>query len=313
MHINDRERVLSALEKDISRRYISIGKLQSDGRLELDKACIDILQPQKDEVFSIISDNSSIIIVRRPSVSEKVIYTTRWDANKKRLRLPPSALRILLACTVGVRVFTYNDEIALELEPYLQTPNSLFFDSETVEQLAPFVLRSPRSVLHVDILSPSTVADELFFKLVGEFWDRRQHQNPLDKDLNWILCTGSGCDSCEKKFPIVSRTIWFPCLSYDADRFPRPSLLSFRMPGGKSVCEPLIKECLKFASNNSDTERYCDRGVVSYTGSRVFCLRRNDGDLFIDSMFIEDTSFSVEEKGLLKIAFKELQEYISQY
>jgi len=322
LHINERERVLSALEKDINRRYISIGHLQSDGRLELDKACIDILQPKENESFSLVNDHSSIIIVRNPRPTDEIISTVKWDNSKKRLRLPPSAIRILLACTVGIRAFMYNKEVVLEVEPYLQPPNELFIDTETVEQLAAHVLRPPRSILHEDILTDTSVIEQpILFKLIGEFWDRRQHQDPLDKDLKWILCTGANCKSCMEHFPIISRTIWFPCLSYSANKwFPRPTLLSFRMGNSmlnsKTVCMSLINECYSFAENNPGTEPYFIKGSVSYKGDSLFEL---SNDLFGKLTIINHNnenlqrSFSVEEKGLLKIAFKELQEFIFGY
>jgi hypothetical protein len=319
---NERERVLSALEKDINRRYISVGRLQSDGRLELDKACIDILQPKEGESFSLVNDYSSIIIVRNAKLTDNIISTVKWDSSKKRLRLPPSAVRILLACTVGIRAFMYNKEVALEIEPYLQPPNDNFIEAETVEQLAPHVLRPPRSILHKDILTDTTVIDEpVLFRLVGEFWDRRQHQDPLDKHLRWRLCAGADCKSCSEQFPIISRTVWFPCLSYASSKwFPRPTLLSFRMGtaiwNSKSVCMPLINECLSFSKDNFDAEPYFIKGFVSYSGSSLFKLFNNDsGELCVDKQVHEDLQrkFSVEEKGLLKIAFKELQEFISSY
>jgi hypothetical protein len=322
LHINERERVLSALEKDINRRYISIGRLQSDGRLELDKACIDILQPKEDESFSLVNDYSSIIIVRNPKLTDDIISTVRWDSSKKRLRLPPSAIRILLACTVGIRAFMYNKEVALEIEPYLQPPNKRFIDAETVEQLAPHVLRPPRSILHEDILTDTTVIDQpVLFRLAGEFWDRRQHQDPLDKDLKWHLCTGVNCKFCNEQFPIISRTIWFPCLSYDTNKwFPRPTLLSFRMGrsvwNSKSVCIPLINECFAFSRSNPEVEPYFIKGSVSYQGDSLFeLLNDSSGKLTIDKPSHEELqrNFSIEEKGLLKIAFKELQEFISSY
>ncbi len=319
LHINERERVLSALEKDINRRYISIGRLQSDGRLELDKACVDILQPKENEIFSLVNDYSSIIIVRNPRLTDDIISTVKWDSSKKRLRLPPSAIRILLACTVGIRAFMYNKEVALEIEPYLQPPNELFVNAETVEQLAPHVLRPPRSILHEDILTDTTVIDEpILFRLVGEFWNRRQHQDPLDKDLKWLLCTGANCKFCNEQFPIISRTIWFPCLSYSANKwFPRPTLLSFRMGwNSKSVCMPLINECLAFSNSNVGVEPYFIKGSVSYHGNTLFELSNDSfGKLIIDKPNYEglQKSFSIEEKGLLKIAFKELQEFISSY
>ncbi len=55
--------ILRALKKDIERRYISVSRLQSDGRLELDRACLSILNPKDEEEFNIIDDGSSIIIV----------------------------------------------------------------------------------------------------------------------------------------------------------------------------------------------------------------------------------------------------------
>lgn len=322
LHINERERVLSALEKDINRRYISIGRLQSDGRLELDKACVDILQPKEDESFSLVNDHSSIIIVRNPRLTDEIISVVKWDSSKRRLRLPPSAIRILLACTVGIRAFMYNKEVALEIEPYLQPPNERFINAETVEQLAPHVLRPPRSILHEDILTDTTVIDEpVLFRLVGEFWDRRQHQDPLDKDLKWILCAGVDCKACIEQFPIISRTIWFPCLSYSADKwFPRPTLLSFRMGNSvwnsKSVCMPLINECFSFSKTNSEAEPYFIKGSVSYQGDSLFELSNDSsGKLIINHHNDENLqrNFSIEEKGLLKIAFKELQEFISSY
>src|SRR5687767_1035862 len=102
--------VLSAIEKDIYRRYISVVPLQADGRLELDAACIAILAPSPGEEFSIIDDTSSIIIARKPIEAhrDKVLATTTFgsgsgDKVKWRLRLSQVPLRILLACKVGFR------------------------------------------------------------------------------------------------------------------------------------------------------------------------------------------------------------------
>jgi hypothetical protein len=320
-HVNERERVLVALEKDINRRYISVGHLQSDGRLELDKACIDILQPKEGEAFSLLDDKSSIILVRNPAPTAAVIAVVKWDETKKRLRLPPSALRILLACSVGIRVFMYNGSVALEIEPYLQPPDSsLFFETETIEQLATYVLRSPRSIQHIDIISNTTfIEDEVYFRLAGEYWERPQHQDPFDENLDWILCTGKNCKACEDNYPIVSRTIWFPALTYNAQMNPRPALLSFRIPRARTVCDPIITECTHFAiaSKESGYERYCDRGTILYNGRKMFKLACNDDDDHVSIVHVDNPllnrSFTVEEKGLLKLALKELQTYIVEF
>src|SRR5260221_6233344 len=139
-----RDKFLSALEKDLERRYIATSRLQADGRLELDKACIGLLDPKDGEEFSVIDDNSSIIIVRKPlpEHESKVICTAKFDEKKNRLRLAQRASRILLTCQVGIRVFKYNDEIALEAEPYIEPVTNLCsLNLTSFDELAPYVLR----------------------------------------------------------------------------------------------------------------------------------------------------------------------------
>lgn len=217
----DRNKVIAALEKDIYRRYLSVVRLQSDGRLELDKVCLDILSPEEGEKFDIISDCSSIIIARNaiPQHRGRIISNISFDIPKSktkshrygkgRLRLPRAALRILLTCRVGFRAFRYGNEIALEAEPYIPPAGDQIWNAESIEALAPHILRSPRSILNIMCVAPTQqlVPDELGFRTVGDFWKTKFHQDPMDPEFTLLRCAEVECEHCKAGYPIVREAV----------------------------------------------------------------------------------------------------------
>lgn len=320
--LSTKEVVLSALEKDINRRYISAVSLQADGRLELDSVCVNVLSPSPGEKFYIINDNSSIIIARKPLpehedkvISQIVFGSGSGDKTKWRLRLPQVPLRILLACKVGFRAFRYGDAIALEAEPYI--PSLEIDNVSSIEELAPFVLRSARSILHIDcVTSDQAIKPELNFRLLGEYWIRKYHQDPLDTEFKLLRCAGNNkCVYCEKNFIIVKTVYWFPVVGYHLQyHYARPSLLSFKIPATTKICSPLIEECENWAlemKKIDNIEKYCDKGTVVYDGKKLFKLAYNSRVEL--GLIREDQGLSIEEKGLMKIALKELEGYIDNF
>lgn len=320
-----KETVLTALQKDIYRRYISVVPLQADGRLQLDSVCTAVLNPKPGEKFYLINDNSSIIIVRKPipEHKNKIINTIKFDSytkrfkHKWRLRLPQTALRILLTCKVGFRAFRYGSEIALEAEPYIPSGRDNIKYVESLEELGPFVLRSSRSILHIECISPEQrfQVSELGFRLLGEYWIRRYHQDYLDPDLKLLRCSGKICSYCESSLPIVKTIYWFPVVGYHFQQhYARPALISFKMPATESVCADLVEECWewkRFAELNiPNAEKYCSRGIVQYHGKGLWKIA-SEGKINI-SKVREDEGLTTEEKGLMKIALKELEQFIDE-
>lgn len=318
-----RETVLSALEKDIDRRYISIVSLQADGRLELDSACLGILSPKPGEKFSIINDSSSIIIARNPILDhkEKVISNIVYGSGvgkkiKWRLRLSQETLRILLACKIGFRAFKYGNEVALEAEPYIPPASIQLHEASTIEELAPYVLRAGRSIIHIDCVTErqNIVPMEFNFRLLGEYWIRQYHQDPMDPNFTLLKC-GADCKHCKSDFPIVKSIYWFPVVGYHFQQhYARPALLSFKMPALSSVCDEITQECANWAIEskaNGTVEKYCEHGIVNYSGKKIYKIS-SDGTITI-SKHEEDSGLTVEEKGLMKIAFKELEAYIDRF
>lgn len=300
-----KDQIIAALQKDISRRYISICNLQSDGRLHLDQTCISLLKPKNNEEFSIINDKSSIIIVRNPSPfhKEKVLSKTKWDSKQKRLRLSQNALRILLTCQVGFRAFKYGSEIALEAEPYLAPPSTKINASKQIEDLAPYVLRSSRDIVHLEIFSEEQVLKFQEFKLVGEYWIQHKHQDPLDSNFELINCKTTDCAACSSNFPIIKTLYWFPALFYN-NGYPRPGLLSFT---GSTIHigQTLVDECKAHRTfikkRKQKFDKYMDNGNTSYKGKVLFSI--SDGFEFDKK---DSEPFTIQEKGLMKIALKEL-------
>lgn len=322
-----RDKFLAALEKDLERRYISTCRLQADGRLELDKACIGLLDPKDGEEFFIIDDISSIIIVRKPlpSHENKVICTAKFDEKKNRLRLAQRASRILLTCMVGIRVFKYNGEIALEAEPYIEPVSNLSSLNLTgFDELAPYVLRSSRSVLHIDVLDQKQNIQHsgTNFRILGEYWIERYHQNIMDTSLENLRCTPNNCEYCKNitDFPVIKKILWFPVIAYENRAYSRPGLISFHMGQNIStinVCADLVDKCERWRKYSDGAERYFKQGIMQYPGKNLFKIFTN-GEGFVEINDISSkhpkyTEMSMEEKGLMKLALKELEETVINY
>lgn len=301
--------VLRALSKDIERRYISVVSLQSDGRLELDSACLRVLNPTPNEEFVLIDDSSSIIIARKPIAKHenKVIGVISYgsgsgDKVKWRLRLSQEPLRILLTCKVGFRAFKYGDEIALEAEPAIPDSSLESLECERIEDLAPYVLRSARSILHLDCLASSQPLDpsSLDFRLLGQYWLYKYHQDVLDPQLRLLRCSLMDCDGCTKNLPIVRTICWFPAVGYDRAHHARPTILSFRLPYTEAICSELLKECTNWSTKKFGT----------YPGKKLY--RLSDGDLTIN-LLKQDRGLTINERGLMKIALRELEMYVVNF
>lgn len=304
-----KQTILKALQKDMDRRYISVVSLQSDGRLELDNTCIRILNPKPNEEFVLIDDSSSIIIARNPieihkkKILGKISYGSgNGDKIKWRLRLTQEPLRILLTCKVGFRVFKYGEEIALEAEPAILDSSLESLECERVEDLAPFVLRSARSILHLDCLIPTQFLNpsSLDFRVLGEYWIYKYHQDPLDPQLKLVKCLEHNCPACLDKLPIVRTICWLPAVGYDRSHYARPTLLSFRLPYTKDICHRLISECDNWKSKKSKID----------PGTKLY--RLSDGNLQI-SLIKQDQGLTMNERGLMKISLKELESYVINF
>lgn len=322
-----RDKVLAAWEKDLSRRYIATSKLQADGRLELDKSCLDILNPKDDEEFFVIDDRSSIIIVRKPLPSHEsnVICKAKFDTKKRRLRLNQRVSRILLTCTVGIRVFRYNGEIALEAEPYIDPPENLTqLGLSSFDELAPYVLRSSRDILHIDVLDVKQQINHsgTTFRILGEYWVERFHQNVLDVNFELLRCEGSECKYCDDKinYPVMKRIFWFPTICYESRTYPRPGLISFHANKNSStidVCADLIDKCERWAKYSNNVEQYHKHGIIDYHGENLFKIFTDDQGIVkitdISAQHPKYKGLSMEEKGLMRLALRELEIFVHSY
>jgi hypothetical protein len=316
--------VISAIKKDLHRRYISVVALQSDGRLELDRTCINLLSPVLGEEFSIINDRSSIIIARNPikQHEDRVIATATYGSGidgktKWRLRLSKAPLRILLACKVGFRAFRYGDEVALEAEPFIPPAGSHIYSSSSIEELGPYILRSSRSILHIHCASAnhSIFPTELGFKLIGEYWCEKYHQDIHDSSMSLLYCEGDNCKFCSKNLPIVKTTYWFPVIGYNfKQHYARPTLLSFSVPFGSSICEVLLSECSKFtAKKDKCNNLYVKSGNINFSNDNLFKIYYSkQGGINIMKLKSRQ-ALTKEEKGLMKLSFKELESYIKEF
>ncbi len=326
MLLQNRDLVLRGLKKDLGRRYIATSKLQADGRLELDKACLSILNPKDGEEFFIIDDLSSIIIVRQPLDSHKsqIISTAKYEENRKRLRLSQIAARRLLTCKIGIKVFKYNEEIALEIEPWLSEPQDLIpLNLTSIDELAPYVLRSSRSVLHIDVLDrhQNISHSGTTFRILGEYWLTNWHQDITDTDFKYVKCTGQDCEKCNDKltFPSSKNIIWFPVIAYEGNHYPRPGLISFHSSttntSTTSVYIDLKVACKEWAKKCGTVEQYFKRGIIDYTGEMLYKIETNYvGDVEISE--VKDSKYkniSIEENGLMRLALKELVDVVNNY
>ena len=317
-----RETVLAAIEKDIYRRYISVVSLQADGRLELDSSCLAILSPKQGEEFSIINDKSSIIITRSPieehkdKVISKIAYGSGKGNIRWRLRLPLESLRILLTCKVGFKAFRYGKEIALEVEPFIPPTNPYLKDAKIIEDLAPHILRSSRSILHIHCISENQklFPEELGFRILGDFWKIKYHYNPLTASK--IICTGSKeCVACLEQFFINKTDYWFPAIGYHYQQhYARPTLISFNNPVSTPLARilaPLYKDCRvcqKRIKKKKIKGNYCSNGLISYHGKKLYKI--SCGDSINIDLIKKDAGFTKEEKGLMKLSHKEILSFI---
>ena len=324
--IKHRENILNALKKDASRRYISISRLQSDGRLELDKACLNILNPKDQEEFFIINDHSSIIIVREPLEihKDKIISKAIYKSNRRRLVLNQLASRILLCCKVGIKAFKYNTETALEIEPYIETPHSFLSSNiNNIDDLAPFILRSSRSVLHVDVFDRHQKINHsgITFRILGEYWLRKYHQEVTDPEFKSLECTNVGCIYCKDliTYPISKNIIWFPIIAYEQNHYARPGLISFHWTTRNTSTTPIYLDlkvdCKEWAKKCGTVEQYFKRGIIDYTGDKLYKIETNKlGDVEVNLVTdIQTSSISMEENGLMRLALKELMDTVTNY
>lgn len=322
-----RDNILRGLQKDISRRYISVSRLQSDGRLELDKACLNILNPKDEEEFNIIDDNSSIIIVREPleEHKNKVIAKAVFKESRKRLVLPSSILKILLCCKLGIKAFKYSNlETALEIEPFIEPiPNLIPLNITNIDELAPYVLRSSRSVLHIDVLDRHQKINHsgTTFRILGEYWLTNWHQDITDTDFKYIKCTKNDCKYCldSLTYPQSKCIIWYPTIMYEQNHYPRPGLLSFHSSTRNSSTTPihidLKVDCKEWAKKCGIVEQYFKRGIIDYTGDKIYRIQTNEvGDVVIEQVdFLQKSTISQEENGLMRLALKELCDIKNNY
>jgi hypothetical protein len=318
--------ILRAIKKDLERRYISVSRLQSDGRLELDKACLNILNPKDEEEFNIIDDNSSIIIVRNPLDihKDKVISKAIYKEKRGRLQLAQNACRTLLACKIGIKAFRYNQETALEVEPFVDVPNDKFYLNLTnIDELAPYILRSSRSVLHIDVLDRHQKINHsgTTFRILGEYWITNWHQDITDQNFKYIKCPKNDCEYCldSLTYPLSKQILWYPIIAYEQNHYARPGLLSFhsstKNTSTTSIHIDLKVDCKEWAKKCGIVEQYFKRGVIDYTGDKIYKIQTNDiGDVEVSQVEdIQINSITQEENGLMRLALKELMDTVNNY
>lgn len=326
MLLQNRDNVIIGLSKDLSRRYISTSRLQSDGRLELDRACLNVLNPNDNEEFSIIDDSSSIIIVRHPSKQHlnKVIAKTIYKESRRRFVLPSSVLRILLCCKVGIKAFSYGLETALEIEPLISPPSNLLsLNLTSIDELAPYVLRSSRSVLHIDIFDRHQKINHsgTTFRTLGEYWVSKWHSDVTDTEFKYIKCDGQDCKLCNDNltYPMSHQVIFFPIIAYENNHYPRPGIISFHSSTTNttttSIYVDLKIECKEWAKKCNTVEPYYKKGIIDYTGENLYKIETNDlGDVEIsDVKNSRYKNISIEENGLMRLALRELVEIKNNY
>lgn len=309
-----KEKVLSAIEKDFSRRYIATGKIQADGRLELSKFCVNLLQLKDKDTLYVINDQSSVILVKNPLTqdAENIISKARWDAKRKRLRLNPDATRLLMTCEIGFQVFNYNQDVAVQIEPYIRPPCNLLNQKiNYVEDLAPYILRSSRSTVHVDFLSETQLTnDDISFRLVGEYWISKIFTDPLDNKVyyNNDIKDESSIYSCYKIY-------WLPVIIYEANNYARPGLLSFNEKT-LHIASNLIEECDTWSQNISAKMQFHKSGTFDFAGDNLYKLNYNDNNIEIININKDHPKYkklSLDEKGLMKLALPELTNCVKNY
>lgn len=321
--IEQTKKVLNAIFKDLERRYISTSKLQSDGRLELDKLCLQVLNPQNDEEFFVIDDNSSVIIVRNPLDihKNKIIATAKYENAKNRLRLSQIASRKLLTCKIGIKVFSYNGALALEIEPFIDAKKEILTSGiSSIDELAPYILRSSRSVLHIDVFDRYQKINHsgTKFRILGEYWITKWHQNITDIEFKYIKCDGSICKNCYDELNNLTKTIvWYPIIAYEQNHYPRPGLISFHSSTRNTSTTPihidLKVDCKEWAKKCGMVEQYFKRGIIDYTGDKLYKIETTDvGDVVIEQVTTV-TLISMEENGLMRLALKELMDTVTNY
>lgn len=307
-----KDKVVSILEKDINKRYIAVSSLQADGRLHLDQTCINILAPKENEEFFILNDNNSVIITRSmdSAHNNKLISTIKYGSGKNsikwRLRIPQVPLRKLLSTKVGFRAFKYNGQIAISAEPYLDSNylNSL----SSIDDLTTF-LTEGNKIIHIECVTyKQNVISNVKFRLLGEYWKTSYHLDPFDSGFNFINCNGYSCKYCKKKYIIAKSIYWFPVVAYHNNGSAIPALLSFKLPNIYDICEPLVNECDSWNSGN----KYHANGTTNYDGNNIWSISSKNGILSVDYVR-SDNGLTVEEKGLMKIAYKEINDYISNF
>jgi hypothetical protein len=282
--------------------------------------------PQDGEEFFVIDDGSSILIVREPLEIDKskIICSAKYEEKRKRLRLNQLASRILLTVKVGIRVFKYGNSIALEAEPFIDEPKKLLsLNLTSIDELSPFILRSSRSVLHIDVLDrhQNISNSGTTFRILGEYWLTDWHQDVTDVDFKYAKCLGKDCSKCDDKisFPRSKSIIWFPVIAYEGNHYPRPGLISFHSSttntSTTSVYVDLKVACKEWAKKSGTVEQYFKRGVIDYTGEQLFQIETNYvGDVEITELKNSKyKNISVEENGLMRLALKELVEVVNNY
>ena len=309
-----KEKILSAIEKDFSRRYIATGKIQADGRLELNKFCINLLNLKDKEDLFVLNDNSSIILVKNPTEKDKakVISTAVWEAKKKRLRLNPNATRLLMACDIGFQVFNYNNDVAIQIEPYIIPPKDLFSKNlSKIEDLGPYILRSSRSMVHMDILSDTQLVNtDLSFRIIGEYWLSKIYFDPLDnkKYINDEIKNDNSIYSTYEIF-------WFPVIIYEKSNYARPGLISFNKDTAY-IANDLIEECHSWSKNIKAKTQFFKNGSFDYDGENLYKIIYKDNLINIENISKNHPKYkklSVDEKGLMKLAFSELISLKTEY
>ncbi len=184
-------------------------------------------------------------------------------------------------------------------------------------------MRSSRSVLHIDVFDRHQKINHsgTTFRILGEYWLTNWHQDITDLDFKYIKCPKNDCKYCldTLTYPQSKNIVWYPVIAYEQNSYPRPGLLSFHSSTRNSSTTPihidLKVDCKEWAKKCGIVEQYFKRGIIDYTGDKLYKIETNDiGDVEINQVEdVQVNSITQEENGLMRLALKELMDTVNNY
>ncbi len=144
----------------------------------------------------------------------------------------------------------------------------------------------------------------------------------MDTSLENLRCMPGDCLYCKNKadFPIIKKILWFPVIAYEARAYSRPGLISFHVGQSNStmsVCADLVDKCERWRKYSDGVEKYFSHGIMDYNSPDLFKIfTNNDGFVEIKNISSEHPKYigmSMEEKGLMRLALKELETCVINY